>query len=285
MSLDVSRGREPPSRSDDRASAFRRRRRQLRRGDRARRRRPHGVHAARADRLRRAVLVLHHPDDARARRGACRSTTCCAKSSAWRRPVQGDRADRRPPRLVRPRSRPAVVADRPAARARSQRAGFEPSACSSASARSSRWTARARSSTSSPRPTASRRTFICRCSTRATACWRRCGGRTRSTYYAALVDDIRARIPHASIGSDIIVGFPGETDEDFEQLRRVPRALAADAPSRLPVLRSARDGGVGDARQGARRGRSRARPARPRDRSAADRAVPRIAGRHDRIAR
>jgi threonylcarbamoyladenosine tRNA methylthiotransferase MtaB len=37
-------------------------------------------------------------------------------------------------------------------------------------------------------------------------------------YYAALVDDIRARIPNASIGSDIIVGFPGETDDDFDQL-------------------------------------------------------------------
>ncbi len=37
-------------------------------------------------------------------------------------------------------------------------------------------------------------------------------------YYASLVDDIHARIPDASIGSDIIVGFPGETDEDFEQL-------------------------------------------------------------------
>jgi threonylcarbamoyladenosine tRNA methylthiotransferase MtaB len=35
-------------------------------------------------------------------------------------------------------------------------------------------------------------------------------------YYAALVDDIRRRIPHASIGSDAIVGFPGERDEDFE---------------------------------------------------------------------
>ena len=37
-------------------------------------------------------------------------------------------------------------------------------------------------------------------------------------YYSALVDDIRARLPQASIGSDIIVGFPGETDDDVEQL-------------------------------------------------------------------
>jgi threonylcarbamoyladenosine tRNA methylthiotransferase MtaB len=37
-------------------------------------------------------------------------------------------------------------------------------------------------------------------------------------YYEALVDFIRGRIPHASIGSDVIVGFPGETDSDFERL-------------------------------------------------------------------
>jgi len=36
--------------------------------------------------------------------------------------------------------------------------------------------------------------------------------------YASLVDAIRARLPHASIGSDIIIGFPGETDLDVEQL-------------------------------------------------------------------
>jgi threonylcarbamoyladenosine tRNA methylthiotransferase MtaB len=36
--------------------------------------------------------------------------------------------------------------------------------------------------------------------------------------YAELVDGIRARIPDASIGSDIIAGFPGETDDDFRQL-------------------------------------------------------------------
>ncbi len=34
-------------------------------------------------------------------------------------------------------------------------------------------------------------------------------------YYSALVNSIIARLPHASTGSDMIVGFPGETDEDF----------------------------------------------------------------------
>ena len=37
--------------------------------------------------------------------------------------------------------------------------------------------------------------------------------------YARLVHGIRARIPHASIGTDVIVGFPGESDADFEKMR------------------------------------------------------------------
>jgi threonylcarbamoyladenosine tRNA methylthiotransferase MtaB len=34
-------------------------------------------------------------------------------------------------------------------------------------------------------------------------------------FYRRLVDGIRARVPHASIGSDMIVGFPGETEAQF----------------------------------------------------------------------
>ena len=34
-------------------------------------------------------------------------------------------------------------------------------------------------------------------------------------HYQRVVDSIVDRLAHASIGSDIIVGFPGETDEDF----------------------------------------------------------------------
>jgi threonylcarbamoyladenosine tRNA methylthiotransferase MtaB len=36
-------------------------------------------------------------------------------------------------------------------------------------------------------------------------------------YYRRLVDNILGRLPHASIGSDMIVGFPGETDADFSE--------------------------------------------------------------------
>ncbi len=39
--------------------------------------------------------------------------------------------------------------------------------------------------------------------------------RYRKEFYSDRVDEIRKRIPDACIGADVIVGFPGESDEDF----------------------------------------------------------------------
>jgi threonylcarbamoyladenosine tRNA methylthiotransferase MtaB len=47
-----------------------------------------------------------------------------------------------------------------------------------------------------------------------------------AAYYSALIDRIAGLMPYAAIGSDLIVGFPGETDEQFEEsvafLRTLP---------------------------------------------------------------
>jgi len=43
----------------------------------------------------------------------------------------------------------------------------------------------------------------------------------RSERFLGILDRVRDRIPHAAITTDIIVGFPGETDEDFEDTMRV----------------------------------------------------------------
>ncbi len=46
----------------------------------------------------------------------------------------------------------------------------------------------------------------------------------RSEKYLGILERVRAHIPHAAITTDIIVGFPGETDADFEDTLKVVEA-------------------------------------------------------------
>ena len=45
----------------------------------------------------------------------------------------------------------------------------------------------------------------------------------RADRYLSIIDEVRASIPQAAITTDIIVGFPGETDDDFEDTLEVTR--------------------------------------------------------------
>ncbi|MCT2042436.1 tRNA (N6-isopentenyl adenosine(37)-C2)-methylthiotransferase MiaB [Pseudoclavibacter alba] len=52
----------------------------------------------------------------------------------------------------------------------------------------------------------------------------------RSEKFLRILDDVRAKIPNAAISTDIIVGFPGESEEDFQDtLRVVEQARFANA--------------------------------------------------------
>ena len=89
-------------RADDRAT-FRRRRRPVRRADRARRRRAARPSRCASRPAARSAAATASFRRRAARAAACRLPTCVAKSSGRSSRVQGDRADRRPSRVVRPR--------------------------------------------------------------------------------------------------------------------------------------------------------------------------------------
>ena len=83
--------------------------------------------------------------------------------------------------------------------------------------------------------------------------------RYKRELYAEKVKHIKGRIPHCAIGVDVIVGYPGETDADFEEtytfLEQLPisylhvftysereNTLAATLPVKVPVhIRNARN--------------------------------------------
>jgi threonylcarbamoyladenosine tRNA methylthiotransferase MtaB len=43
--------------------------------------------------------------------------------------------------------------------------------------------------------------------------------------YRGLLELIRRELPDAGLGTDVIVGFPGETEQDFEETRRLLQEL------------------------------------------------------------
>jgi threonylcarbamoyladenosine tRNA methylthiotransferase MtaB len=86
---------------------------------------------------------------------------------------------------------------------------------------------------------------------------RRMHRKYRPWHYREKIEKIRAAMPSAAIGADVMVGFPGETDAEFEATRRLiedlpltylhvftysarPDTPAAAMPNQVPV-RAARD--------------------------------------------
>jgi threonylcarbamoyladenosine tRNA methylthiotransferase MtaB len=54
---------------------------------------------------------------------------------------------------------------------------------------------------------------------------RRMHRKYRPWHYTEKVEKIRAAMPNAAIGADVMVGFPGETDGEFEATRRMTENL------------------------------------------------------------
>ena len=69
---------------------------------------------------------------------------------------------------------------------------------------------------------------------------RRMGRRYTSKEYLDLVDRIRSRIPNIALSTDIIVGFPNESYEEFKET--VELALKADYTSAFTFIYSPRKG-------------------------------------------
>ena len=67
----------------------------------------------------------------------------------------------------------------------------------------------------------------------------------RQSKYLGIIERVRAAIPDAAITTDIIVGFPGETEEDFQATLDVVRAARFSVGLHLPVLQAPRHPGRG----------------------------------------
>ena len=77
----------------------------------------------------------------------------------------------------------------------------------------------------------------------------------RREKFLGIIDRVRAAMPEAAITTDIIVGFPGETEEDFAQTLEVVAAARFSGRLHVPVLQATRYAGRHPPRPGpARRG-------------------------------
>ena len=65
---------------------------------------------------------------------------------------------------------------------------------------------------------------------------RRMHRKYRPWHYREKIEEIHAAMPTAAIGADVMVGFPGETDAEFEATRRFIEDLAVYLPPRLHLL-------------------------------------------------
>ena len=73
-------------------------------------------------------------------------------------------------------------------------------------------------------------------------------GYTTADYYA-MMDRINEIIPNAAVSSDFIVGFCGETEEEFQMTVDTGSPLPIQEQFHLPVQRAARDEGCRDLRR------------------------------------
>ena len=136
-------------------------------------------------------------------------------------------------RPERQQLRPRPAAGGPARRRRRRRASARcsptccaPSARSTASAasasrRRTRRTCGPRRSPRWPRRRPCARSCTTRCRPAPTACSPRCTAATPPTRYLDRLAEARRVVPDLAVSTDIIVGFPGETDDDFARTLEV----------------------------------------------------------------
>ena len=102
----------------------------------------------------------------------------------------------------------------------------------------------------------------------------------RSERYLGIIDRVRAAMPEAAITTDIIVGFPGETEQDFQATLEVVAAsrfaaaftfqysIRAGTPAATMPDQVPKAGGPGALRAAGRAGRRDRLAGEPRPRSA-----------------